>query len=100
MRLHIHWHREVKPGHPMRRAKRGRANNDDIDWYGECRCGHRTWRPLIRGGYWPVDHAWLGGEGIWPGERPIPPPRPTRGRAIPPPPRGQDVRPDRTRNIA
>ena len=60
MRLHLHWHRAVAI--------------HQTDWYGQCRCGHRTWKPLVQGGYWPVDHAWLQGDGDLPWDRSMPPP--------------------------
>jgi hypothetical protein len=72
--LHLHWYREVKPGGPEEPDPLPMP----MDVYLQCRCGRRKWRPLIRGGYWPVDKAWLCGEGERPWDRSMPPPRPPR----------------------
>jgi hypothetical protein len=74
-RLHIHWHHEVEPPGRLHWQLQFVRR---MDWYGQCRCGHRTWRPLVTGGYWPVDHAWLNGEGERPWDRPLKPPRQSR----------------------
>lgn len=58
--LHVHWHRAV--------------SISLLDQYGQCRCGHRTWKPIAKRGYWPVDHDWLRGVGDLPWDRPMTPP--------------------------
>ncbi|MQA92904.1 MAG: hypothetical protein GEU90_22220 [Gemmatimonas sp.] len=78
--IHVHWHRKVS-GLERRIL--------DLDWYGECRCGHRKWHPLVYG-WWPVDRAWLRGEGDRPwgeGRQQAPPPR--RQGSVGPSPAGE-----------
>jgi hypothetical protein len=74
--IHLHWYRTVELSR--------------LDRYSQCRCGKRKWEPLAVGGYWPVDHAWLRGEGVKPWDRPMKPPPPTPSGS---PPARQTERP-------